>query len=330
MSLWAITGGSGFVGRHLIRRLVSEGHRVRSLDLEALDLPGAEALVGDVRSAAEGRALCAGADTVVHAAAALPIRGGLRSVNVDGTATVVAAAADAGVRRLILVSSAVVYGLRPGAPPTERTVPAPIEPYGRTKLEAERIARAAGAVVLRPTACIGPERLGLYAILFDWIQEGRRVYTLGPGRNRYQLLAVEDLVEAIVLAAARAPAGETFNLGATRVATVREELEGLIRHAGSASRVVALPERPARLALAALAAARMSPLSPWHYRSAGRDVVFDVHKAERELGWAPRRSNAEALAAAYDWYLAHRGTRTGTTHRVAWNERALAVVRRLS
>jgi nucleoside-diphosphate-sugar epimerase len=331
--IWAVTGGSGFVGRHLIRRLLAEGETVRSLDLLRLDLPGAEASVGDVRDGGALRRLLAGADVLVHAAAALPIAGparALRSTNVEGTRTVVAAATEARVGRIVVVSSGVVYGLQP-PPVREDTRPEPIEPYGRTKLAAEQVARAAGAVVLRPSAVVGAERLGLYALLFDWIGEGRRVYVLGSGRTRYQLLAVDDLVDGIVLAVHRARPGETYNLGATRFGTVRDDLEQLIRHAGSTSRVVAVPARPARVLLAGLAALRLSPLSPWHYRSASRDVVLDVARAERELGWMPRRSNVEALADAYDWYVGHRGERRpGATHRSAWSERALGVARRLS
>jgi nucleoside-diphosphate-sugar epimerase len=328
-----VTGGSGFVGRHLIRRLLSEGRSVRSLDLVPLDLPGVEAMIGDARDAGAMRRLLVGADVLVHAAAALPIAGSaraLRSVNVDGTRTVVAAAIEARVARVVVVSSAVVYGLQ--TPPIgEERAPAPIEPYGRTKLEAERVARRAGAVVLRPTAVVGAERLGLYALLFDWIREGRRVYVLGSGRTRYQLLAVEDLVEAIVLAARRGAPGETYNLGAGRFGTVRSDLEQLIRHAGSASRVVAVPALPARAVLAGLAALRLSPLSQWHYRSAAHDVVVDVGRAKRELSWTPRRSNVDALAEAYDWYTAHRSERAlGSTHRSAWSERALGLARRLS
>jgi nucleoside-diphosphate-sugar epimerase len=330
---WAVTGGSGFVGRHLLRRLLADGRPVRSLDLVPLDLPGVEALVGDVRDGDAMRRLLDGAEVLVHAAAALPIAGSareLRSVNVDGTRTAVAAATDAGVQRVIVVSSGVVYGLQ--RPPVgEETTPAPIEPYGRTKLEAERVARGAGAVVLRPTAVVGAERLGLYALLCDWIREGRRVYVLGSGRTRYQLLAVDDLVEAVVLAAERGQPGETYNLGATRFGTVHSDLEQLIHHAGSTSRVVAVPALPARAVLAGLAALRLSPLSQWHYRSAARDVVLDVGRAEHELGWTPLRSNVDALAATYDWYVAHRGERpVGSTHRSAWNERALGLARRLS
>jgi nucleoside-diphosphate-sugar epimerase len=326
-----VTGGSGFVGRHLVRRLLADGHSVRSLDLDRIDVTGVEAVIGDVRDADAVRRLVTGAEVVVHAAAALPIAGSaraIRSVNVDGTQVVVAAAAEAGVGRLVVVSSAVVYGLQP-SPVSEARVPKPIEPYGRAKLEAERIAH--GAVVLRPTAVVGPERLGLYALLFDWIREGRRVYTIGPGSTCYQLLAVDDLVAAIVLAGSLGRPGRTYNLGATRFGTVRDDLEELIDHAGSRSRVVALPALPARVFLAALAALRLSPISPWHYRSASRDIVVDVARAEHELGWTPLRSNAEALADSYDWYVAHDGEcHPGRTHRSAWNERALGLARRLS
>jgi 2-alkyl-3-oxoalkanoate reductase len=322
VTTWAVTGGSGFIGRHLVRRLLREGRQVRSLDLLPLDLPGVEEIVGDVRDPGAARRLCRGADFVVHAAAALPVAGsrrGLRSVNVEGTRTVLAAARASA--RVLVISSGVVYGLQP-PPVREDTSPSPIEAYGRTKLAADELARAAGAVVLRPTAVVGPERRGLYAILCRWIDEGRRVYILGSGHTRYQLLAVEDLIDAVLLAAERGRDGEAYNLGATDVRTVREELETLIRRAGSTSTVVPLSARAARVALATLAATRLSPLSPWHYRSAGRDVVLDVGKAVRELAWRPRFSNGDALAATHRWLAEHRGEGSP--------ERALALVRRLS
>jgi len=335
--IWAITGGSGFLGLHLARRLLAAGHSVRSLDLERGDLPGVEARAGDIRRHDDVRWLAGGADVLVHAAAALPIRGSeqaLRSVNVDGTRVVLDAAVEAGVRRAILVSSAVVYGLQP-PPITESTRPAPIEAYGRTKLEAEQLwlARAPEPVILRPTAFLGSGRLGVFGILFDWIRENRRIYTLGPGANRYQLLAVEDLVDAILLAVERPVAGLTFNLGAARFGTVAEDLRELIEHAGSRSRVSGLPAGPARVALGALALAGLSPLSAWHYRSADKDVVFEITAAEHRLEWKPRFSNGETLGGAYDWYVANRAALRragGRTHRTPWRQKALGLARRLS
>jgi nucleoside-diphosphate-sugar epimerase len=187
-------------------------------------------------------------------------------------------------------------------------------------------------VVVRPKTFIGPERLGVFEILFDWIREGRRIPVLGDGSNRYQLLAVEDLVAATVAAAGADAAGETFNVGATEFGTVRSDLEGLIAHAGSGSRLRPVPARPAELALRALELARLSPLAEWHYRTAHRDSFVDVSKAQRLLGYTPRLSNEQALCETYDWYLAHREglAKAGVTHRVPWDQRALGLLKRLS
>jgi nucleoside-diphosphate-sugar epimerase len=327
MSLWALTGGSGFLGLHLSRRLLAAGHAVRSLDLEPAELGEVEGIVADVRDAAAAGWLCRGADVVVHAAAALPIRGSrsvLRSVNVDGTATLLAAAAENGVRRVVFVSSAVV-------------LPRPIEPYGEAKAEAEQLCaefatRGLEVTILRPQAFVGPERLGVFGVLFRWVAEGRRIYTLGPGSNRYQLLDVNDLVEAILLAAERPVAGEAFALGATEFGTVAADLRSLIEHAGSRSVLTPLPARPARALLRALHLTGLSPLGEWHYRTADRDCVVDVSAAERRLSWSPRYSNRQALGRAYDWYVsAANGERGhGSTHRTAWDEKALALLRRFS
>ena len=187
-------------------------------------------------------------------------------------------------------------------------------------------------VIVRPKTFIGPERLGVFEILFDWIREGRRIPILGDGSNRYQLLAVEDLVDATVSAAGADAAGETFNVGATQFGTVRSDLEGLIAHAGSDSRLRPVPARPAELALRALELARLSPLAEWHYRTAHRDSFVDVSKAQRLFGYAPRLSNEQALCKTYDWYLANREglAAAGVTHRVPWDQRALGLLKRLS
>ena len=341
---WAISGGAGFLGLHLARRLLADRHAVRSLDLVPLHEPSldVEELRGDIRDEAAARQLVHGARILVHAAAALPIRGSrreIRSVNVDGTLTLLAAAAEAGVRRVVLVSSTAVYGV-PEKHPIEEDDPLDgVGHYGESKIEAERICRAfiergVDCVILRPKTFIGPERLGVFEILFDWLRDGRRIYVLGDGSNRYQLLAVADLVEAIVLAASkRAARGRTLNVGAKEFGTVREDLQALIDHAGSASRITPVPARPAEVALRALELARLSPLVEWHYKTAHRDSFVAVSAAEQILGWRPRLSNAEALIETYDWYLAHREEIVGSagiTHRVPWNQRALAVLKRVS
>jgi nucleoside-diphosphate-sugar epimerase len=342
--IWAISGGAGFLGLHLARRLVADGHEVRTLDLAPLDDTelerSVEELRGDVRDPGAVARLVEGADVLVHAAAALPIqasRDAIRSVNVEGTAVVFAAGLEAGVHRAVLVSSTAVYGIPKHHPLREDAPLVGVGHYGESKIDAERVARRAArrgleTVILRPKTFIGPERLGVFEILFDWIREGRRIPILGDGSNRYQLLAVEDLVAATVSAAGADVAGETFNVGATEFGTVRSDLEALIADAGSGSRLRPVPARPAELALRGLELAHLSPLAEWHYRTAHRDSFVDVSKAQRELGFKPRLSNEQALCETYDWYLAHREelSAAGVTHRVPWDQRALGLLKRLS
>src|SRR6187551_1083919 len=301
----AISGGAGFLGLHLARRLVAGGHEVRTLDLAPLDdaaLEGrVEELHGDVRRTADARRLVAGADVLVHAAAALPIqvsRAAIRSVNVEGAAVTLAAAAEAGVGRVVLISSTAVYGVPERHPIHEDDPLVGVGHYGESKIEAERLCEAFArrgleTVIVRPKTFVGPERLGVFEILFDWIREGRRVPILGDGSNRYQLLDVDDLAAAVLLAGTKPVAGETLNIGATEFGTVRSDLEALIDHARSTSSLRPVPARPAELALRALELAHLSPLAEWHYKTAHRDSYVDVSRAQRLLGWQPSHSNTQ-------------------------------------
>ena len=340
--LWALSGGAGFLGLHLARRLLDNGDDVRTLDVVPLDDRELEASVeelrGDIRDAAAVRRLVDRADVVVHAAAALPIqasRASIRSVNVHGTENVLLAARAAGVSRVVFISSTAVYGV-PEKHPIEESDPlVGVGWYGESKIDAEALCRVAAVetTIIRPKTFIGPERLGVFEILFDWIREGRRIYILGEGRNRYQLLAVADLVDGIVRAAtSAAAANETFNLGATEFGTVRKDLGALIAHAGSSSRLQPVPVKPAELILRALELLRLSPLAEWHYKTAYRDSFVDVSKAQRLLGWQSRLSNRRALIETYDWYLANRDriAAAGVTHRVPWNQQALGLLKKIS
>jgi nucleoside-diphosphate-sugar epimerase len=256
-------------------------------------------------------------------------------VNVTGTENVLRAALDAGVGRVVFISSTAVYGVPEKHPIEEDDPLVGVGWYGESKIDAEALCRVAAVetTIVRPKTFIGPERLGVFEILFDWIREGRRIYILGKGHNRYQLLGVGDLVDAIVRAATvPEAAGETFNVGATEFGTVRSDLQALIDHAGSSSRLTPVPVKPAELALRALELMKLSPLAEWHYKTAHKDSFVDASKAQRLLGWQPRLSNRDALVETYDWYLANRGRvgSAGVTHRVPWNQQALGLLKKLS
>lgn len=339
-----VTGGSGYFGCVLRDRLLAQGWRVRVLDrVDVPDRPAAVELVqGDVRDPDAVRRACVGVDVVHHNVAQVPLakdRALFVSVNCGGTESLLHAAAEAGVRKVVHTSSSAVYGAPPGGRVDDASEPHPAEAYGAAKLEAERIARriAQGrgldVTIVRPRTILGHGRLGIFQILFDWVREGRRIPVLGRGDNLYQFVHADDLADACLRAAER-PGFAVYLVGAERYGTMRETLEALCAHAGTGSRVVSLPRAPLELAMRVTGALGLSPLGPYHALMYGRSLHFDVSRTKAELGWQPRWSNAEMICQSYDWYLAHREevlqARGGSPHRSAVRQGILALLRRLA
>ncbi|WP_322797312.1 NAD-dependent epimerase/dehydratase family protein [Tepidiforma sp.] len=345
-SRWLITGGTGFLGSHIARRLLDDGIHPVLFDIAPLPpddadiAPRVTFIQGDVQDREAIRRALEGVDIVIHAAAALPIQVSRRKIyatNVRGTRYVLHESLKAGIRRLVFISSTAVYGV-PKTHPIDETSPlVPLGHYGASKVVGEQLCRdyqqrGLEVNIIRPKTFLGTGRLGVFEILFEWIAEGRRIPLLGNGRNHYQLLEVTDLVDAIVRAATSPTAvNETMNVGADRFQTLNEDMQALFDHAGSGSRLWHLPARPGEWALRVLELLRLSPLAAWHYATMWRDSYVEVDRAKQLLGWQPRYSNAEALIRAWDWYIENKGRyETGVTHRVAWQKGALAILRRIS
>jgi nucleoside-diphosphate-sugar epimerase len=323
-----VTGGSGFVGGHTVRLLHQAGERVRVLDvIDSPDRPPACAFIqASVLDRKAVRDAVDGVDYVHHLAALVPLtKAGthFREVNVEGTQVTADAALDAGVRLFIHTSSSAVYGAPGRCPVTENTPLCPLEDYGRAKLAAEgRVfqARARGlrCAVIRPRTVVGPGRLGIFQILFEWIREGRKLYVIGDGRNLFQFVHARDLVNAS-LQCIRADAPGVYNVGTDRFGTLRDDLCHVIRHARSNSRVVGLPVGFAMAALRAADTLRLSPLAPWHYLTYHKPFHFDLSHVTSALGWRPAYGNRDMLVEAYDWFLANAGDggrpSGGSTHR---------------
>jgi nucleoside-diphosphate-sugar epimerase len=341
-----VTGGSGFLGINLVRHLLERGHTVRSLDLLPFDYPDCrdrvDAIVGDIRDRAAVLRAVAGVDVVVHAAAALPLYEphDIYTTDVEGTRTVLEASSLGGVDRVIHVSSTAVYGVPDHHPLFEHDRLHGVGPYGEAKVEAERVcleyrARGMCVPILRPKSFIGPERLGVFAMLYEWALEGRNFPILGKGNNPYQYLDVEDLCQAIHLCATlpREVVNDTFNVGAAEYGTPRSDFQAVLDHAGKGGRVVSLPVKPAVLALRVLERLKLSPLYRWIYETVDKESFVSIDKARRVLGWEPRHSNVDALLRNLEWYRANqdrlaRGGGSGVTHRVPWNQGLLKVAKR--
>jgi nucleoside-diphosphate-sugar epimerase len=227
----------------------------------------------------------------------------------------------------------------PRSVPIRETTPFnPVCEYGRSKVDAERVcaryrARGLDVVILRPRVLLGAGRLGVYQMLFDWIADDKPLYIIGAGRHPFQALSVHDMAEACVLALRGDCESEDINLGARDFGTFREDLRGLMLHAGNRRPIVSLPATPAKALLSVLDALDLSPLTAWHYLTVDQPFFYDCSKARDLLGWVPRIGNSQMLADSYDWYLSHRAAvdpDLGTTHRKALSQRAFRWVKAIS
>ncbi len=339
---WLVTGGAGFLGINLVRFLLERGVEVTSLDIAPFDYPERDrvrVIDGDIRDRVAVDEALRGVSLVVHCAAALPLYkpADILSTDIDGTRTVMEAALAAGVPRVVHVSSTAVYGIPDHHPLREDDPLQGVGPYGVAKVKAEEVCagfRRHGMVmpIVRPKSFIGPERLGVFALLYDWARDGRGFPMIGNGRNRYQLCDVEDVCQGIWLCATL-PADrvdDVFNLGAREFTTMREDWQAVLDEAGFGKRIVGFPARPVIWTLRLLEALRLSPLYKWVYETACEDSFVSIEKAERTLGFSPRWSNKEALVRNYRWYLAHRAEfegASGISHRVPWKQGILRVAK---
>ena len=342
MATYLVTGGSGFLGINMVRYLLAKGETVRSFDIAPFDYPEAsrvEVMIGDIRDTAAVATACRGVDIVIHAAAALPLYSAkdIHSTDVDGTRNVLTEAFKAGAQRVVQVSSTAVYGIPDHHPLYETDCLHGVGPYGEAKIEAEKACeefRAKGKCVpvIRPKSFIGPERLGVFALFYDWAADGKNFPMIGSGENRYQLLDVEDLCDAIYAAATlpEEKANGTFNIGAKEFTTMKEDYQAVLDVAGFGKRIIPLPRWPVIMTLRVLEFLHLSPLYKWVYGTASEDSFVSIEKAEKELGFKPKYSNKQALVRNYEWYLAHRVEfkgQSGVSHRVPWSQGVLRIAK---
>lgn len=341
-----VTGGAGFLGYHLTTLLRKKKHKVTLYDIA--DYPPGEfpkdvkCLKGDVRDLEALKEASKGHDILIHAAAALPLwkREDILTTTIDGTRWALEAARANKIKRVVFVSSTAVYGIPSKHPILETDPRVGVGPYGQAKIEAEEICEAyrlhhkMSICIIRPKTFIGTHRLGVFQILYDWVESGVKIPVIGNGRNRYQLLDVRDLCEAIYLGATKPSkaANDTFSVGAEEFGTVREDVGALCQYAGTGSRVMGVPAAPLKVALRAFEAVNLSPLYRWVYGTADKDSFVSIDKLKKQLGWKPQFSNAQALIDSYQWYLDNKPTEgvkeAGVTHRVPWKQGILSVFKK--
>jgi nucleoside-diphosphate-sugar epimerase len=338
-----ITGISGFLSINLVRYLLAHGyHEISGIDLVDFDYPERnriEFLQGDIRHPEEVRQSMAGAEIVIHTAAALPLYTpeDIYSTDVEGTSILLKQAKEYGVKRFIHISSTAVYGVPDHHPLYETDPVSGVGPYGNAKVQAEQLcmdARTQGLCmsILRPKSFVGPERLGVFAILYEWASQGKNFPQIGSGNNRYQLLDVEDLCQAILacMTLDETVVNDTFNIGAAEFTTMKQDYQAVLDEAGFGKKIVPFPATPVIYTLKVLEALNLSPLYPWIYETASKDSFVSIEKAQKTLGFKPQYSNRQAMVRNYRWYLENKDKLQGgegVSHRLPWKQKALKLVK---
>ncbi|WP_094462725.1 NAD-dependent epimerase/dehydratase family protein [Pannonibacter phragmitetus] len=316
-----VTGGSGFVGGHLIRRLLSDGWRVLALgrsdkaraEIEAL---GAEPVEGDLLDRAALAGAMDGVEVVFHVAAHFKLWGPMslfRRINVEGTRNVVEAAERAGVRRIVYVSAAAVVMGRPepmrGVTEDMPLHKMPFAPYAASKAEAEEVLLAANGrradfstVAIRPPFIWGP---GMPALdrMVETVRAGQFQWVAGGGQA-LSTCHVDNLCHALILAADRGSGGEAFFVSDGEDTTLKSFLTRLL-----ASRGVTPKDRAVPFGIAWTMAGVMGavwrifrrkgepPVTRQMLRFIGKDFTIDVSRARNQLGYAPVISAADGMRA---------------------------------
>lgn len=304
----AITGGTGFVGKHVIKALQAEGFAVRALvrnPLKAADLQDVELVKGSLDDEAALAGLCRGASVIVHCAGVISARSReeFDAVNVAGTSRVVGAAIDCSVGRVVLVSS-----LAAREPE--------LSPYGASKRAGEHVLRDKGAAlswsILRPPATYGPGDRGTLPL----IRQLTRRFAIVPGNahSRFSLIFVEDLARAIVaMVRSGAPAGQIHEVhDGTYDGYSWAELAHLAAQAnGRPVRCLFVPRGVVGLlAVIATAVSRLFGKAPEFTTSKVAELyhgdwVCKSNLVEAATDWTAQRDFRSGFATTVDWYKAH-------------------------
>lgn len=313
-----VTGASGFTGGHLARRLVEEGCTVRALTRRPLsDLPGVDAVIGDVRDADSVRRAMQGVDTVYHIAALYRQTNvsdrEMRDINACGTENLLEAALQAGVGRFVHCSTVGVHGDCVDIPTREDSPYNPGDIYQQTKLEGELIAQSyrdrLPVAIFRPAGIYGPGDLR-FLKLVKAIKR-KRFVMIGSGETLYQMVYIDDLVDGMLLCGTHPNApGSIYILAGDEIVTLNQLVRLIADVLHVPAPTLRVPLAPVYLASYAVELAfkplRVEP--PLFRRRIDffrKARAFDISKAMQEIGFAPTVTLRDGFARTVAWYTAH-------------------------
>ena len=314
---YLITGGAGFFGSILKKQLIKDGHFCVSIDLEKDNYNNKNfvAIKGDIRDTKMLDKIFNDFkfDAIFHCAALLAHevkrKNDLWTSNVDGTKNIVDYAIKYKCKKILFISSNCLWGQNFDYKVKEDEPPNPIEIYGKSKLECENILLKnkdkINSIIFRSPTIIDEGRLGLLSLLFEFIDENRKVPLVGNGSNKYQFIYAKDMVNAMKLSL-NYNKTEIFNVGSDEVKSFNEVYKYVIDKAGSKSKLLHFPKKILTICMKICYMLKISPLGPYQYKMISANFVFDTSKIKRELKFKPTLSNEEMLYKSYNYYHKNR------------------------
>ena len=329
---YLVTGATGFVGGHVVDRLLEQGATVRALVLpsepsEPLRRRGVEVDVGDLTEGTDLAGLVDGVDVVIHCAGIVGLTGtpeAMRKVNLEGTVWLLAACNTTSLARFVFMSSSVIYGSA-SSPVTEDRSAQPVGPYAESKWAAEQAIwryhaeHGLPAVVLRPAIIYGPGDRLTWPRLERALR--RRVLPLPDGGKRIlDLVYVSDVVEALLAAASRPEAvGHAYNITDGEIHSYRDILLAYEQASGRRPRILPIPSKALMGTLQRLFRMMQTLRVPGNWeRQSGRlrglnlDIHYAIDAARRDLAYVPRVGLQEGVRRTMAWYTDHQPAGSGT------------------
>lgn len=339
--MYLVTGGSGYFGEIMVKKLLSEGKKVRIFDLnqpEQKIREATEVLIGDITDQEAVENACKNINYIFHNIAQVPLAKDKKlfhNVNYHGTSYLLKSMLNNKVKKLVYTSSSAIFGIPDYNPVNEETAPKPLEPYGKAKYDAEILCHeyiklGLDISIIRPRTIIGHGRLGIFSILFDWIKNGYNVPVLDQGNNIYQFIHAEDLAE-ICWRASKQKGSEVYNAGSSRLYTMKETLEGLCKYANTGSKVKSLPMYLVEKGINLFNFLCLSPLGKYHSLMYGRSLYFSNDKVQKKLKYKTKYDNIQAICSSYDWYIknlnSNYSSKNKSYHKTFTKQRILSLIK---
>ena len=319
-----VTGGSGYLGSSLIKFILPKVSSVTNFDIiKPKNFQNEVKFIkGDICNLDSIVKATKNIDVIYHNVAKVPItknKNLFTEVNEKGTKNLLEAAKINGVKKVIYTSSSAVFGIPTKIPVLETDKRIPIEAYGLSKKKAEDICfeyienSGLDISIIRPRTILGEDRLGIFSILFEWIENNKDIPILNNGENFYQFIHINDLNEA-TYKCSLISGSNIFNIGAEKFGSMYETINSVIKHSRSNSKIKNVDKNIFLKTAYFLSKINLIPLQEYHFKVYGKSVYFDISKAKKILNWQPKFSNIESIIMSYDNYLKIKKNLVHNTH----------------